>query len=327
MCFFYFLYLIGLGVPTTTETPDEDDDADWDDEDDSSEADDDGRVYKNPRNSPSTLCPRDEEQATLLGQKCLRKCSSDEDCKSKKKKCLCDGACGMSCIKPDRECPELTQPAVGTVTMDGRFFGSRAVYTCPHGSHVVGLHSRLCQADGKWAGSEPACKKNSNYSAKFSYNCREGDFYLCTFLVYCLTPPTIEHARHSALPEQTTFDLDSTVQYHCHTGYVTNGFPRAKCLAIDGKASWYGPDISCERKSNVINIIVVHFNKICIYISSTFMWPTNRSGSRMARWWMLYIWLPYNLSLWRGLRVGRETGALLSGGRFMVTERVANMCL
>lgn len=68
-------------------------------------------------------------------------------------------------------------------------------------------------------------------------------------LVYCLVPPTIDHARHNALAEQTTFDLDSTLQYYCHTGYVTNGFPRAKCLAIDGQASWYGPDISCERKS------------------------------------------------------------------------------
>lgn len=87
----------GFAVPT--EATDEDDD-DWDEEEESSEADDDGRIYKNPRNSPSTECPRDEEQATLLGQKCLRKCSSDEDCKSKKKKCLCDGACGMSCIKP-----------------------------------------------------------------------------------------------------------------------------------------------------------------------------------------------------------------------------------
>jgi len=73
-------------------------------------------------------------------------------------------------------------------------------------------------------------------------------FSFCFDAVYCLTPPLIEHARHSALPEQATFDLDSTVQYHCHTGYVTNGFPRAKCLAIEGQASWYGPDISCERK-------------------------------------------------------------------------------
>ncbi|XP_026477208.1 CUB and sushi domain-containing protein 1-like [Ctenocephalides felis] len=72
---------------------------------------------------------------------------------------------------------------------------------------------------------------------------------VATIPFYCLTPPTIEHARHSALPEQATFDLDSTVQYHCHMGYATNGFPRAKCLAIDGKASWYGPDISCEPRT------------------------------------------------------------------------------
>ncbi|XP_035774232.1 sushi, von Willebrand factor type A, EGF and pentraxin domain-containing protein 1-like [Anopheles albimanus] len=215
-------------VPTVAVTEaDDENDSEWDEDEESSEADDDGRVYKNPRNSPSTECPRDEEQATLLGQKCLRKCSSDEDCKSKKKKCLCDGACGMSCIKPDRECPDLPQPSLGTVTLSGKHFGSRATYTCPHGYHVVGLQSRLCQADGSWAGSEPVCKQN----------------------IYCLEPPTIEHARHSALPEQATFDLDSTVQYHCHTGYATAGFPRAKCLAVDGQASWYGPDISCEPRS------------------------------------------------------------------------------
>lgn len=116
----------------------------------------------------------------------------------------------------DRECPELQQPPLGTVVMSGRTFGSRASYTCTHGYHVVGLQSRLCQAFGHWSGTEPACKQN----------------------IYCLAPPTIEHARHSALPEQATFDLDSTVQYHCFTGYATAGFPRAKCLAIDGQASW-----------------------------------------------------------------------------------------
>ncbi|XP_060533491.1 sushi, von Willebrand factor type A, EGF and pentraxin domain-containing protein 1 isoform X2 [Cylas formicarius] len=210
---------------TTIATPSEDDD-DWD-EDESSEVEDEGKIYKNPRNSPSTLCPRDEEQATLLGQKCLRKCSSDEDCKSKKKKCLCDGACGMSCIKPDRECPEPEQISFGTVTTSGKLFGARASYACQHGYHVVGLQSRTCQADGQWAGQAPACKQN----------------------IYCLSPPTIDHARHNALPEQATFDLDSTLQYYCHTGYVTNGFPRAKCLAIDNQASWYGPDISCEPRS------------------------------------------------------------------------------
>lgn len=141
-------FFVGLSIPATpsaTEDPDED----FDEDDDSAEADDDGRVYKNPRNHPSVDCPRDEEQATLLGQKCLRKCSSDEDCKSKKKKCLCDGACGMSCIKPDRECPELQKPASGLVVMSGRTFGSRASYSCEHGFHVVGLQSRICQAYGE----------------------------------------------------------------------------------------------------------------------------------------------------------------------------------
>jgi len=37
-----------------------------DDASSSDEVDDDGRVYKNPRNLPSALCPRDEEQAALL---------------------------------------------------------------------------------------------------------------------------------------------------------------------------------------------------------------------------------------------------------------------
>lgn len=97
---FFFSRILVLAVPSTVTDPDDEDEDEFDDSDESAEADDDGRIYKNPRNSPSSDCPRDEEQATLLGQKCLRKCSSHEDCKSKKKKCLCDGTCGMSCIKP-----------------------------------------------------------------------------------------------------------------------------------------------------------------------------------------------------------------------------------
>ncbi|KAF2365055.1 hypothetical protein FHG87_004188 [Trinorchestia longiramus] len=59
------------------------------------------KIFKNPRNVPSEQCPRDEEAAKRMGRTCLRKCSSDSDgCLSRRKKCLCDGICGMSCIKP-----------------------------------------------------------------------------------------------------------------------------------------------------------------------------------------------------------------------------------
>ena len=67
--------------------------------------------------------------------------------------------------------------------------------------------------------------------------------------VYCTSPPHIEHARHNALPEQTTFDLNTTLQYQCYRGYITNGFSTAKCLDVVGSAAtWFGPDITCERE-------------------------------------------------------------------------------
>ncbi|XP_018896895.2 sushi, von Willebrand factor type A, EGF and pentraxin domain-containing protein 1 isoform X2 [Bemisia tabaci] len=205
------------------------DDFDEDEDfEDLKEADDDDRVYKNPRNFPSAECPRDEVYAAFMGQKCLRKCSSHEDCKSKKKRCLCDGACGMSCIKPEKECPELTSPDLGMIEATGRFFNDKATYSCNPGYHLVGLKERVCRADGSWTGVAPTCKQN----------------------VFCHAPPEIENARHNGFPEQTTFDVDVTIQYQCQHGYDTDGFSQAKCLAIGGAtASWFGPDISCKPRS------------------------------------------------------------------------------
>ncbi|XP_015511335.2 protein lev-9-like [Neodiprion lecontei] len=214
---------------------DEGDDFDDDEEEEYSdsyrktEIDDDGRIYKNPRNSPSAMCPREEEQADRLGQKCLRKCSTDEDCKSKKKKCRCDGACGMSCIKPDRECPELSDIEHGGMTVAGKFFGDAVRYSCDPGFFVVGLAEQTCRADGHWTGTTPVCKEDPNS--------------------FCAEPPQVKNARSNALLEQTTFDLDSTIRYFCHHGYATDGFPTAKCLMKNrAPASWFGPDISCKPR-------------------------------------------------------------------------------
>ena len=53
---------------------------------------------------------------------CPRKCSTDSDCLNDRKLCLCDGACGMSCIRPEKECPELPDPPHGQVQYS-LFFG------------------------------------------------------------------------------------------------------------------------------------------------------------------------------------------------------------
>lgn len=241
LCLFMFCSVVMLSEAKMQQQvaidEDEDDDDDWDDDDDDDEnyptkpeVDDDGRIYKNPRNSPSADCPRNENQANVLGQKCLRKCSTDEDCKSKKKKCRCDGVCGMSCIKPERECPELDIFQYGTMTVTGKFFGDKATYVCDSGYNLVGVTDRVCRADGRWSGTTPNCKKDPN--------------------AFCSTPPKIKYAKFNATTEQTTFDLESTVQYFCEDGYhVSTGFERAKCLMMEGSAKWFGPDLNCEPKS------------------------------------------------------------------------------
>lgn len=79
-------------------------------------------------------CPERSEYATVekdgsesvktqngKGKKtCHRQCKSDDDCKNERKLCLCDGACGLSCIRPERECPELPDPPHGQVHLTGR---------------------------------------------------------------------------------------------------------------------------------------------------------------------------------------------------------------
>ena len=63
-------------------------------------------------------CPeRDEFSA---GRTCQRKCDNDNDCLNDRKLCLCDGVCGLSCIRPEKECPELPDPPHGQVHLTGR---------------------------------------------------------------------------------------------------------------------------------------------------------------------------------------------------------------
>lgn len=43
---------------------------------------------------------------------------------------------------------------------------------------------------------------------------------------------------------------------------MTNGFPIAKCLAVEGATSWFGPDISCEREYGYFHSITRHFPEL-----------------------------------------------------------------
>ncbi|XP_076061125.1 hig-anchoring scaffold protein isoform X2 [Oratosquilla oratoria] len=185
------------------------------------------RIYKNPRNAPSDHCPRDEDAIKRTSRSCLRKCSSHKDCLSPRRVCICDGVCGMSCIKPDKECDDLENPLFGIVEISGNIVKSKATYKCQEGYHLIGRRERVCQADGTWSGKAPECKEN----------------------LYCTDPPLIANARHNVPEAQTRFEVNYTLQYSCQQGYMTKGFSRAKCLLYNGTMQWFGPEIECIPKS------------------------------------------------------------------------------
>ena len=51
----------------------------------------------------------------------------DAGCQNKRKLCLCDSVCGLSCVRPEKECPELPDPEDGQVHLTGRHFQVRGL--------------------------------------------------------------------------------------------------------------------------------------------------------------------------------------------------------
>ena len=109
-------------------------------------------------------CPRDrEDAATLHGRTCLRKCSSDADCISARKRCLCDGLCGWSCVRPDLACDELSHLSHGRIILKGNFFNARVQHECESGYYLSGVKERVCQGDSSWSDHPPECKSKRKF--------------------------------------------------------------------------------------------------------------------------------------------------------------------
>ena len=84
-----------------------------------------GRLQRSPQLPGGYIKPdecneRDDFAASNKGRTCQRKCDTDSDCLNERKLCLCDGVCGLSCIRPEKECAELPDPPHGQVHLTGR---------------------------------------------------------------------------------------------------------------------------------------------------------------------------------------------------------------
>lgn len=111
-------------------------------------------------------CFGDRTKALELGRQCSRRCRKDIPCENTRKQCLCDGLCGMSCIKPDLNCPDLAAIENGIISEKNNRFNSRVTYLCNEGYYLFGSRERLCQGDEDWSGTPAVCmsERKSSYS-------------------------------------------------------------------------------------------------------------------------------------------------------------------
>lgn len=58
----------------------------------------------------------------------------------------------------DFMCPNLTDPANGTVVVESLRVGSIANYSCDIGFKLVGPSSLECEPRGRWSDVEPVCE-------------------------------------------------------------------------------------------------------------------------------------------------------------------------
>ncbi|CAG5126876.1 unnamed protein product, partial [Candidula unifasciata] len=174
----------------------------------------------------------DHERQEDSGRRCFKSCQSDYDCLSSKKKCMCDGKCGKSCINPHLRClPEPSNIAHGRVSVSPfNRFGSIAVYSCDEGYVLEGLHARVCQGDETWMGEAPRCEPNHGF---IGHN------------QDCGPSPVIPNAVHSGKTYQIRFSLGTNLRYTCLPGFVQHKDSVVNAWCVSGGV-WVGPNMTCS---------------------------------------------------------------------------------
>ncbi|XP_065068743.1 sushi, von Willebrand factor type A, EGF and pentraxin domain-containing protein 1-like isoform X2 [Rhopilema esculentum] len=183
-------------------------------------------------NGAATDCPKRTEQ----NHRCRKSCSSDEDCKTKskkrKKQCICDGPCGLSCIKTNQKCrvdPSLvTSLKQGNVFLNSRPYkdsifkvGDVVSYKCNNRFTLVGPSQVTCSGIGKW---KPWDKGRTECVRR------------------CKDPGNLKDGRIVS----RSFDIGQTVRFRCNPGYILKGSTSAKCKR---DMTWSEPLPKCEVKT------------------------------------------------------------------------------
>lgn len=122
----------------------------------------------NNTNQSISECIGNRIEALENGRQCSKKCKLNSPCENIRKQCLCDGLCGLSCIKPDMTCQDL--PELKNGKFDSKsvyFFNTQVTFECDQNYYLFGSKTRTCQGDEEWSGTPVECLPEREYQ-KFS---------------------------------------------------------------------------------------------------------------------------------------------------------------
>lgn len=161
-----------------------------------------------------TECIENRMEALEVGRLCSRRCKRDVPCENTRKQCLCDGLCGLSCIKPDLSCPDLAKIENGDYSPKTNRFNTKVVYQCEPGFYLFGSQERLCQGDEDWSGTPAECMPTPQ----------------------CRNPIKVNHAKN---PSDGTYRIDDKVNYSCYPGYQSRGSSESSCKLVErNRTAW-----------------------------------------------------------------------------------------
>nr|XP_033817852.1 beta-2-glycoprotein 1-like [Geotrypetes seraphini] len=143
-----------------------------------------------------------------MGQTCQKSCLRHQDC-SGKRRCLCDGLCGLSCITPSRTCPWPIQLIHAEVRLKGEshHFRDEMMVSCRPGFKMSNGRNATrshCRGDRKWSPT-PACQE-----------------------VFCPPPREIENG-HLVAVEKPRYQASEVIYYLCKRNFYLDGSNRVVC--------------------------------------------------------------------------------------------------
>ena len=125
------------------------------------------------------------------------------------------------------QCPALSNPENGAVSITGTGVSDTATYTCNDGYEISGSDTQTCQLNGKWSGSPPICEIKSVGIISTDVQC-----------------PALSDPENGAVSTTGT-EIGDTATYTCNSGYELSGSDSRTCQ-LNGE--WSGSAPTCEGK-------------------------------------------------------------------------------